>query len=135
MDPVHVAGADIVIGTDEVTVTVIVDSAGCLSVDEITINVEISGDVYVPNLFSPNGDGVNDVLNIYGWSVDEVDFRIYDRWGELIFQSSDPNLSSWGWDGTYRGVELNSAVFVYTVEVTYMDGREQVQHGNITLIR
>jgi gliding motility-associated-like protein len=117
------------------TYTVIVDSAGCVSIDEITINVEISGDVYVPNLFSPNGDGINDVLHIYGWSVDEVDFRIYDRWGELIFQSSDPNLSTWGWDGTYRGVELNSAVFVYTVEVTYMDGREQVQHGNITLIR
>ena len=89
----------------------------------------------MPNLFSPNGDGINDVLHIYGWSVDEVDFRIFDRWGELIFQSSDPNLSTWGWDGTYRGVELNSAVFVYTVEVTYMDGREQVQHGNITLIR
>ena len=96
--------------------------------------------MFVPNLFSPNGDNNNDLLHIYGWSVDEIDFRVYDRWGELIFQSTNPNISTpgsptWGWDGTFKGVELNSAVFVYTLEVTYMDGREQVQHGNITLIR
>ena len=117
------------------TYTVIADSAGCLSVDEITVTVEISGDVFVPNLFSPNNDGVNDVLQLYGYSIDEIDFRIYDRWGELIYQNNDPNFSSWHWDGTFKGVELNSAVFVYTVEVTYMDGREQIQHGNITLVR
>ena len=117
------------------TYTVIADSAGCLSVDEITVTVEISGDVFVPNLFSPNNDGVNDVLQLYGYSIDEIDFRIYDRWGELIYQNNDPNFSSWHWDGTFKGVELNSAVFVYTLEVTYMDGREQIQHGNITLVR
>ena len=114
------------------TYYVIVDTLGCISEDEITINVEISGDVYVPNLFSPNADGINDILGIYGFSVEEVEFRIYDRWGELIFQT---NSMSGTWDGTFKGATLNSAVFVYTIQVTYMDGREQLQHGNITLIR
>ncbi len=118
--------------TQTTTYAVLVDTLGCISEDEITVNVEISGDVYVPNLFSPNGDGVNDVLGIYGFSVSEVEFRIYDRWGELIFLS---NSMSDTWDGTFRGETLNSAVFVYTLQVTYMDGREQLQHGNITLIR
>jgi gliding motility-associated-like protein len=114
------------------TYYVIVDTLGCISEDEITVNVEISGDVYVPNLFSPNADGINDVLGIYGFSVKEVEFRIYDRWGELIFQT---NSMASTWDGTFKGSTLNSAVFVYTLQVTYMDGREQLQHGNITLIR
>ena len=83
-------------------------------------------------MFSPNEDGVNDVLGIYGWSVSEVEFRIYDRWGELVFQSNSMDAK---WDGTYKGTPLNSAVFVYTLQVTYMDGREQQQHGNITLVK
>lgn len=114
------------------TYSVVVDTLGCISQDDITVYVEISGDVYVPNLFSPNEDGVNDVLGIYGWSVSEVEFRIYDRWGELVFQSNSMDAK---WDGTYKGSPLNSAVFVYTLQVTYMDGREQQQHGNITLVK
>ena len=114
------------------TYFVVVDTLGCISEDDITVNVEISGDVYVPNLFSPNNDGINDFLGIYGFSVQELEFRIYDRWGELVFQS---NSMSATWDGTFKGATLNSAVFVYTLQVTYMDGREQLQHGNITLIR
>jgi gliding motility-associated-like protein len=114
------------------TYFVVVDTLGCISEDDITVNVEISGDVYVPNLFSPNNDGINDFLGIYGFSVKELEFRIYDRWGELVFQS---NSMSATWDGTFKGATLNSAVFVYTLQVTYVDGREQLQHGNITLIR
>ena len=114
------------------TYFVVVDTLGCISEDDITVNVEISGDVYVPNLFSPNNDGTNDFLGIYGFSVQELEFRIYDRWGELVFQS---NSMSETWDGTFKGATLNSAVFVFTLQVTYMDGREQLQHGNITLIR
>ena len=114
------------------TYYVLVDTLGCISEDNITVNVELSGDVYVPNLFTPNEDGVNDVLGIYGFSVSEVEFRIYDRWGELIFLSNNMNDT---WDGTFRGEPLNSAVFVYTLQVTYLDGRETLQHGNITLVR
>ena len=123
-----------VIFSPEETTTYIlqIDTVGCISQDEIIINVEVSGDVAVPNLFTPNGDGVNDLLEIYGFSIDELDFRIYDRWGEVVFQT---NSISDAWDGKFNGMELNTAVFVYSIKVKYKDGREVIQQGNITLVK
>ena len=72
------------------------------------------------------------MLAIYGHAVDEIDFKIFDRWGEVVFHSQSINAT---WDGTFNGKPLNSAVFVYSVHVTYIDGREQTQQGNVTLIR
>ena len=72
------------------------------------------------------------MLAIYGHAVDEIDFKIFDRWGEVVFHSQSINAT---WDGTFNGKPLNSAVFVYSAQVTYIDGREQTQQGNITLIR
>ena len=106
-----------------------IDTIGCISRDEIIINVEVSGNISVPNLFTPNGDGVNDLLEIYGYSIDELDFRIYDRWGEIVFQT---NSILDHWDGRFNGMELNTAVFVYSIKVKYKDGREVIQQGNIT---
>jgi len=114
------------------TYSVIVDSAGCKSTDEIIVYVEVLDEVFVPNLFTPNGDGMNDVLEVFARGVAEMDFRVYDRWGELVFHSDNTNQA---WNGTFKGVELNSAVFVYTLKVTFHDGREKQQHGNITLLR
>ena len=117
---------------EDITYTLIIDTAGCKSHDTLTIYVEVAGDIFVPNLFTPNDDGFNDVLEIYGNSVDEINFKIYDRWGEKVFESN--NLTD-TWDGNYKEQPLNSAVFVYTISVVYYDGREDVQHGNITLLR
>ena len=89
--------------------------------------------VYVPTGFSPNNDGNNDFLQTYiGGNVEEFLFVIYNRWGEKIFETDD-RLSLW--DGTYKGVELSTSVFVYKINVQYMDGTTEVKGGNITLVR
>jgi len=89
--------------------------------------------VYVPTGFSPNNDGNNDLLQTYiGGNVEDFLFVIYNRWGEKIFETDD-RLSLW--DGTYKGVELSTSVFVYKINVQYIDGTTEVKGGNITLVR
>ncbi len=88
--------------------------------------------VWVPNIFSPNGDGNNDVAYVRGEGVSYLTFTIYDRWGEKIFES---NSMAVGWDGTYKGKDLDPAVFVYYVEATFVDGSKSIINGNITLVR
>ena len=66
--------------------------------------------IWVPNIFSPNGDGNNDVLYVRGKGVQDVLFKVYNRWGEKVFEST--SLDD-GWDGTIRGKDVNNAVFVY----------------------
>jgi gliding motility-associated-like protein len=87
---------------------------------------------YIPNIFSPNGDGQNDILYIKGKHIEEIAFYIYDRWGENIFESNDINI---GWDGTYKGKPMNEGVFTYYVKVKFKYGEEQLKQGNITLVR
>ncbi|MCC7301695.1 MAG: gliding motility-associated C-terminal domain-containing protein [Bacteroidia bacterium] len=86
---------------------------------------------FIPTAFSPNGDNNNDVLHVRG-PIREMDFYIYDRWGELVYHSTNPLE---GWDGTYKGQKLNSAVFVYYFKGTLLDGTEVTEKGNITVFR
>ncbi|MES2592065.1 MAG: gliding motility-associated C-terminal domain-containing protein [Bacteroidota bacterium] len=95
-------------------------------------NVELGGEVYIPNVFSPNGDGHNDFLFARGKGIVEIQFTIYDRWGEKVFETTDINT---GWDGTYKGEVLNLAVFVYVVKGKYKSGEEIDQKGNVTLLK
>jgi len=88
--------------------------------------------IYVPNAFSPNGDNNNDILYVRGPIVKEMIFRIYDRWGELVFESFN-RLD--GWDGKFKGKDLDPDVFDYYLEVTCIGGVENVIKGNITLLR
>lgn len=88
--------------------------------------------VWVPNIFSPNSDGNNDIVFVRGEGVESMTFIIYDRWGEKIFES---NSLDYGWDGTYKGKELDPAVFVYYVKATFVDDSQSEIHGNITLVR
>lgn len=87
--------------------------------------------VYVPNTFTPNGDGQNDILYVRGINVIKLIFRLYNNWGEEVFSTS--NLQN-GWDGTYKGSKLSPQVFVYTGLATFWDGTEVVLEGNITLV-
>jgi len=89
-------------------------------------------DLYVPNAFTPNGDGDNDVLLVRGNNITNMTLRIYHRWGEKVFESTD---QSTGWDGTYKGKECDPAVFVYYLDVDCLGGESYEQKGNITLIR
>ncbi len=87
---------------------------------------------YIPNIFSPNGDLVNDVFYVRGFGIKTLKLVIYDRWGEKIFEITDPTQ---GWDGTYRGKDMESAVFVYSVEAEMNSGTKYNSKGNITLVR
>lgn len=88
--------------------------------------------VYVPNAFSPNGDNENEVLYVRGALVEEMVFRIYDRWGELVFESLD---RADGWDGTFRGKPMDPDTYDYYLKVTCIGGDEEIIKGNITLLR
>lgn len=88
--------------------------------------------IYVPNAFSPNSDGENDVLYVRGQMIENMLFRIFDRWGELIFESTN-RLD--GWDGTYKGKQLDPDVYDYYLQATCIDGNEAIIKGNITLLK
>jgi gliding motility-associated-like protein len=127
------------------TFTVIVtDESGCIDSTQIQVlvkavepNVDCFTSIYVPNAFTPNNDGVNDVFYVYGNGIEEIHLIISDRWGNILFESYDLNV---GWDGTYRGTLLNPDVFVYYLEVKFCDGsilpyNHDYRKGSVTLIR
>jgi gliding motility-associated-like protein len=97
------------------------------------------GQVYVPNIFTPNGDGNNDLLTVTAHpGIDRIDeFSIYDRWGDLMFGVSnvDPKTETIAWDGTFAGQELNAAVYSYVMKLRLITGREEIKTGDITLLR
>ncbi|MBI2281135.1 MAG: VCBS repeat-containing protein, partial [Bacteroidetes bacterium] len=114
------------------TYTVTADSNGCTASDNVTVKVDFVNIVFVPNIFSPNGDGANDIVYVEGKTIDKLHFFIYDRWGENVFETTDITK---GWDGTFRGKEMNKAVFVYYLEATFKDGSKTTKKGDITLIK
>ncbi len=115
------------------------DEFGCSARDVVTVFVNKFRRVLVPTGFSPNGDGNNDVLRPHGDEGTTVNvFRVYDRWGELVYQNELPfgiNDLDVGWDGLFRSKELNPAVFVWYMEVEYIDGAKGNHKGQTTLIK
>ena len=92
----------------------------------------VSPVIYVPNIFSPNGDGQNDNLYVRGQGIKTLDFLIFDRWGEKIFETGD---QSQYWDGTYKGKDMPVGVYAYRLQATMSDGRSINKKGNISLVR
>ncbi|PUZ26800.1 gliding motility-associated C-terminal domain-containing protein [Chitinophaga costaii] len=88
--------------------------------------------IYVPNVFSPNGDGANDKLMVYGQSIASLHLIIYNQYGQVIFESKD---QSNGWDGTHSGQKQPAGVYVYALQATLTDGSQATRYGTITLIR
>ncbi|TDO19618.1 DUF7507 domain-containing protein [Pedobacter duraquae] len=88
--------------------------------------------VYIPNTFTPNGDGRNDFFLIYGNTIASMTLRVYNQWGQFIFESRRPEL---GWDGTYKGQLQPNGVYVYYVDVVFQDGTKTLKKGSITLLR
>lgn len=89
-------------------------------------------DIFLPNAFTPNGDKENDVLYLRGRNVEVMHLKIYNRWGELVFETDNQTV---GWDGTYNGKPVDPAVFVYHLSVKCVDGQEFFKKGNVTVIR
>ncbi len=92
----------------------------------------LGNDVYVPNAFTPNNDGKNDIFLVYGTAIASVKMNIYTQWGQLIYQV---NSTTTGWDGTYKGVAQPSGVYVYMIEIEMTDGTKVMKKGTVTLIR
>ncbi len=114
----------------------ITDYNGCTNIDTVVVMVLdvvcTEPYIYVPNAFTPNGDGENDILYVHAPMATDVYFAIYDRWGEKIFETTDLLK---GWDGKYKGKPMDPAVFVYYLKVTCLDRLQFEKKGNITLIR
>ncbi len=99
----------------------------CQQVQSITVPL-----LDVPNAFSPNGDGVNDEVHVKGYGFDKFDWRIYNRWGLMVFHSTSADI---GWDGRYKGVLQPQEVYTYILNVQYTDGTIYRKTGDITLLR
>ena len=125
---------------DEITYRVKVSTNyGCSASDTIHIKVFCeSSQVFIPNAFTPNGDGRNDILMVRGTGILAVkSFRIFNRWGEIIFEKNNfpPNNPIYGWDGMVKGQKVAPDVFVYTAEVICDNGTPYVFKGNVTLLK
>ncbi|HTB06506.1 MAG TPA: T9SS type B sorting domain-containing protein [Bacteroidia bacterium] len=109
------------------------NSAGCSTEDTIEVIVnDDCGHLFIPNGFSPNRDGHNDQLLVYGFCIRAMDFIVFDRWGNKIFESTSQKD---GWDGTYKGQPMNSDTYAYEFEATLIDGTKIHKSGNVALIR
>ncbi len=114
-------------------VLIVTDSAGCIDIDSMVVTVEIPcDDIFVPNAFSPNGDGQNDILFVRGTCIQSFRFAVFNRWGECVFETSDQSI---GWDGNWRGGKCETAVFTYVMTGTKTDTELFEKHGTVSLIQ
>ncbi len=125
--------------TTTYTLTVTQEGTGCTDQDEMTIHVRDIREVWIPNVFSPNGDGFNEGFTAYNvkaaTGIERM--RIYDRWGELMFEAKDIPIGDdkFGWDGRFKGQYVNSGVYVYVIDVKFIDNSIVPFSGDITVLR
>ena len=116
-----------------------INEGGCINKDEVSVFVVCNnGNIFLPNTFSPNGNGTNDVFYPRGTGLYSIrSMRIFNRWGEPVFESSNfkANDASRGWDGSFRGRPAPNDVYVYFVEVICENNSVLTYSGNIALIR
>jgi gliding motility-associated-like protein len=113
-----------------------VSSNGCVAEDSIEVKVtkgDVDGGYLLPSAFTPNNDGKNDCFGVNDWGyVTDLRFQVYNRWGELVFQSTDPSIC---WDGTYKGIPQSSAAYVYQITAKTICGGPVYRKGTVVLIR
>lgn len=117
----------------------VIDDHGCMATDQILITVLVSKDIFLPNVFSPNGDQINDELFIppHQSLTAILRFEVYDRWGTLVFHATDPMPGSQGtkWNGTFRESILNPGVYTCIAEVEFSDGATRHLVWDATLVK
>jgi gliding motility-associated-like protein len=125
--------------TGSFNVTLIVENEhGCTDTVNYTVVIRPEFQFYIPNAFTPNGDGINDLFNGVGFGFDlssdinQYNMKIYDRWGELIFETND--LAA-GWDGTLNGKKLESEAFVYSISIKDSNEQKHSFRGTVTLVK
>lgn len=126
-DPVSILGSDI---TYVITAST---AEGCVATDDIKIKVYAEADLYVPTAFTPNGDGLNDLLKVIPVGIKELKFfNVYNRWGQLVFTTKDYTK---GWDGKVAGALQSTFTFVWVAEGIDYKGNIIMRKGTVTLIR
>ena len=114
-------------------VLTVIDKNGCTDTSNVTVFVDLfCYDPFVPSAFSPNGDKENDVLYVRSNCLTNFSFKVFDRWGEKVFETAD---LIHGWDGSFRNEPMNAGGFVYTLEGFLSNGKAVKQKGNITLVK
>ncbi len=119
---------------------VVTDINGCTSEDEVLITINNDREVYIPNIFTPNEDGINDLFQVFtGNGITSINYmRVFDRWGGLVFERNDvmpSTVGTEGWDGTRKNVDMPPGVYVYVIEVSFADGVDIVYSGDVSIIR
>jgi gliding motility-associated-like protein len=125
---------------DDISYTVTAyDEDGCLVVDILNVKIIKTRTLFAPNIFSPNFDGINDVFLLFGGRDVLLirEFQVYNRWGGRVFQASGfaPNDPAFGWDGRFKGKNMDAGVYVFYAEVEYLDGTVEIVKGGVTLVR
>ena len=108
------------------------DANGCTDSDTVTVQVVEAYGIFVPSAFSPNDDAVNDMLFVYGAGIKVMEFVVFDRFGEKVFESTSVND---GWDGMFRGKPMNTGIYAWYCTVEYFDGNLEQLHGDVSLVR
>ena len=119
---------------------IVVNDKGCTDRATLLLQVDRRVDIYVPNIFSPNGDNENDVFMIFAdmRGVKNIkSFQVFSRWGELVheYYNFEPNNPAFGWNGRFNAQDLNPAVFVWYAVIELVDGSEVLYKGDVTLER
>ncbi len=127
------------LSADREVCVVVTNTFGCVDSTCVNIRSVRVNDAYLGNSFTPNDDGENDVFYIQGGEdIEKVNFfRIYNRWGELVFSAEDfePNNPEYGWRGRFKEKGVNPGVFAYTTEVLFKNGDIEVFNGDVTVIK
>jgi len=108
------------------------DVYGCTDQAQLTLEVKQEFNLYIPDAFSPNGDNLNETFQIQGGGIKEFNILIFNRWGELVFESNDIEKS---WDGTYKGQVVPSGIYYFVVNLKLPDNRLHQENGSINLFR
>ncbi len=114
------------------------DARNCQSLDSVFVRVRKESKIYAPNVFSPNGDNINDYFYLKGSEDVTIELlQVYSRWGELLFSSetSLPNKAETGWNGSFKGEKMDPGVYVYYALVRLNNGQHTTLEGDITLLR
>jgi gliding motility-associated-like protein len=115
------------------------DRYGCKNSGDITVKVICNGqNFFIPNTFSPNGDGINDVFYLRGTGLFRIkSLSVFNRWGEIVFEKREfpVNDAFSGWDGNYKGKKAKPDVYVYQIEIICSNGEVIKYSGNIALIQ
>ncbi len=119
-------------GWQKICLEVYVADAPCRDTTCKRVYILFTPLIGVPNAFSPNGDGINDVVKVEGKGIVELEFRIFNRWGLEVFSTNDPKV---GWDGIYKGVPQEMEVYTYLAKAKFITGEPALLKGNITLLR